>query len=263
MLVLCSLLINACSMPRLEPTATFIFHTATIPPTPSPTETIIWFPATNTPTPMPTRTIMPTPEQRPGLGDIILQDTFRDQTIWQTVQNSSGSVAYGNNELTIAVSQPGGYLFSLRPEPILDDFYLQIIASPSLCRNMDSYGLILRATETQLYYRFVITCSGLMRLERFTNGQYSILQDWLPSGQIPLGSPATLHLGVWAHQNEFRFFIDNTYQFRFSGLTWLQGQIGVFARSEEDTALTVNFSEMVIHELQGEVIPKPTGTATP
>jgi hypothetical protein len=254
---------NACGVTGLQPTATFIFHTATVPPTPSPTEIIVWFPETNTPTPVATRTIIPTPEQRPGVRDIIIQDTFSDQTVWQTVQNSSGSVAYGNDELTVAISQPGGYLFSLRPEPILDDFYLQITASPSLCRNMDSYGLILRATEDQLFYRFVISCSGLMRLERFTNGQYSVVQDWLPSGQVPLGSPATLHIGVWAYQDELRFFIEDIYQFSFSGLTWLQGQIGVFARSEEDTALTVNFSEMVVHELQWDAIPKPTSTTTP
>jgi len=218
-------------------------------PAPSPTATMVWFPPTPTRTAIPTQVLFPTPDQRPGLGDLLLEDPFTSQGAWLTIQNSIGSIAYGQQELTVAISKPKGYLATLRNSPELDDFYLEITASPNLCRTKDSYGLLLRAAGLQDGYRLALSCDGQVRLERLKNGEIALLQDWTPSGQIPPGSPLSLRLGVWAFNRELRVFINDEFQFSAQDPVWSSGKVGVFARSAGDDALTVNFSDLVVRSV--------------
>lgn len=231
-------------------------------PSAAPTATIQWFPPTDTPRPLATPTTMPTEELRPGIGDLILKDIFEENSPWQTQRSAAGSVAFGREELTLAISQPQGMLYSLRNEPTLNDFYLEITASPSLCRGADVYGLLLRAVSPQDTYRFLIACNGMLRLERIKNSKVVILQDWTPSAQVPPGSPLVLRLGVWALNNELRFFINDVYQFGVHDTVWRSGRIGIFARSAGKSALTVNFSRLEVYSLDAQSLPPLEATAS-
>ncbi len=249
-----------------EPVETLDFSTKTSSVTPEPTETIQWFPPTKTPQPLVTRTIKPTADLRPGIGSILLEDDFSNADDWQTFQSETGSAAVGNQQLSLVVSTPKGALSSLRSMPVPDDFYLEITASANLCRETDAYGLILRAADQQTYYRFVISCNGMTRFEQVRNGSLSLLTDWTPSGQIPIGVPARLRLGVWAYGDEVRLFIGDVHQFSMPNLLFSGGQIGVFARSDGNNAVSISFSNLVVSSL-GEVpptqTPTPSNTATP
>jgi hypothetical protein len=217
--------------------------------TSSPTATIIWFPPTATPTPFPTPKIMPKEEYRPGIGDIILEDDFSSSESWSTGQTSTASVAFGKNELTIAISQPDGYGYSVRQEPVLSDFYLEITASPTLCRGSDEYGLLFRVNSSSDFYRFSLSCDGRARLDKLLGGAASSPQPWIESGIIPTGAPSVSRLGAWVHGSEMRFFVDDVFLFSVKDPMLPTGLIGVFARSRQDTAVTVNFSDLVIREL--------------
>jgi hypothetical protein len=185
---------------------------------------------------------------RPGLDAILFDDPFlKNKKGWQTYQNSTGSVAFGIDELTIAISKPKGNLLSLYSIPPPENYYWEITASPSLCRGTDSYGLLSRASGNLDYYQIAISCEGLLRFDRIKDGSLSnVLQNWTPSGQVAPGSPQVLRLGLWIWGNEMRFFINDVYQFGARGLPPHSGQIGLFAHSGGQTALTVNFKDMVI-----------------
>lgn len=250
-LFLGSLLLTGCiNATEQEP-----LSTSTQPSPETVTPTIIWFPASPTPTRAPANTVQPTPDQRPAIGEIELTDDFATEKNWQTLETSAGSIAYGKGDLTIAISQPRGYLASLNKEVLLTDFYLEMTISPSLCRGNDSYGLLFRAATGLDNYRLLINCSGLVRLERMIDGKPVPLRDWEPSGQVPPGSPLKLRLGVWSVRNELRFFINDFYQFNARDPVYSSGGIGVFARSGGQNALTVSFSDLVIHAIIPEQVP--------
>ena len=258
LLLACLVWLSACTglTPQLQETPDVTeLPTFTVVPSP----TIDWFPVTDTPTLIPTAISTPTPDQRPGLGELMLNDSFTDETHWQIVHNDVGNVEYGDQELTVAVSKPGGSLQSLRNTPVLDNFYLEITANPDLCRAADVYGLLLRVSSPLNFYRFSIDCNGQIKLERVNHGESYVLQDWTASGQVPTGSPLVLRLGVWAYSNVLRFFINDVYQFSAQDSVWKNGTIGVFAHSYEDTPLTVSFYDMQIKSIQGVTLP----TATP
>jgi hypothetical protein len=239
--------------PTPEPSAT-----ATVTPTPTPT--IVWFPPTVTPTPAPTRLVEPTPDVRPSLGDVLLREPFTDKTQWQTARTEAGSAAYGNNELTLAVSKERGLVMSLRKAPQLTNFYLELDAQPSLCRGSDAYGLLLRAETGQDFYRFLANCAGEVRMERVKNSQMVVLQDWMPSGQVQPGGFLPLRIGVAAQGQDLQLFINGVYQFGVRDPVFTQGVVGVVARSSGDTPLTVNFSNMMVYEIDAAPVPTPGPT---
>ncbi len=234
--------------------------------TPSPTLTItattVWFPPTDTPTAMPARIIQPTVDEKPSVEDELLADDFTNPAQWSTGQTAAGSVAFGDKELTLAVSQPKGALFSLSKAPLPENYYLEITVDLSLCKGGDAYGLLLRASSPANYYRYAISCTGQLRLERVKNSQLAIVQDWTPAGQIPPGSPLLLKLGVWSAGSQMRFFVNDEYQFSASDPVFTGGVLGVFARSAGDTPVTVSFSDLRLYGLGALPLPLPSATPT-
>lgn len=225
-------------------------ETLTSAPLPTSTPTVIWFPPTNTPTTKPPTPIaIPTSDQRPGLDETILEEYFTDTSHWSTFRVNAGSAAFGVNELTIAAVQPKIVLSSYYQGTLPDDYYLEIVANPSLCRGDDMYGLLLRTSGEQYGYRFLINCNGQLRIDWLKAGTIIPLQDWTASGQVPPGSPVVLQIGVWIMKDEIRIFINDHYQFSVVGLTLRNGGLGLLARAAGDTALTVNFSDMVVRKI--------------
>jgi len=245
-ILITALVLSACvgspaSLPP-EPTGT------SPPPTATPTPTIVWFPPTATPTPFLAPVITPTLDVHPGAGQVIFQDNFSDGEGWLLSQSSAASIAIGKDELTLALHQPGGYLYSLQKEPLLGDFYLEITASPNLCKDADEYGLLLRVTPSIEFYRFSLSCDGRVRVDKYFHDTASSPQPWTFSGAVPPGAPSTSRLGVWAKGREMRFYINDQYQFSISDPSLPVGSLGVFVRSAGENDLTVSFSDLIVRE---------------
>jgi len=230
---------------------------------PTQTATIVWFPPTETPTitPVPP-TLTPTPEQKPNLGNLIVSDDFTHPAVWSLGRFDEGVIALGVNELALAVSSPGGKLVSFRQEPTLTNFYYEVTASPNLCSSTDAYGLVIRAQNNTDFYAFLLTCNGQVRVERDKISESIALQDWkYVNGPVTSDIGGSIRLGVWAYGRELRFFVNDVYQFSVSDPAFPRGLIGLYAHSAGSTALTVNFSNLVVREISG--VPPLPATPTP
>jgi len=255
--VLILLTLSGCSALFSESTP---FEIPTETSTPVLTATTVWFPPTVAPTLFVAPTVQPTVNLLEEVGSLTLSDNFTDTALWQVGEKPSGSVEYSSDRLTIAIQQPQGILFSFRPSPILQDAYVEITTSISLCIGDDSYGMLFRASSIQDFYRLLINCNGLIRLERVRNGVVNVLTDWTSSSQLSAGAPLTLKLGVWMHGTTFRVFIHNAFQFEANDDAFSSGWLGVFARSAGNTSVTVNFSDLQVYELSAS---SSTPIATP
>jgi hypothetical protein len=220
---------------------------ATDPP-PPPSPTIIWFPLSVTPTPQVQPTKKATPQQKSGVGGILLFDNFTSAAVWNTAVSDLASVDVSNNQLTIAV-QPGISDFSMRQNVTFTAFYAEVTAQPSLCRGADQYGLLFRAPNNVAYYRYVIACDGSVRVDRLSVKTPHLLLPAIPSADVPPGAPGEVRLGVWAAGSEFHFFLNDHYQFSVSDRNYPSGAIGVFAQSTGDTPVTVTFSDLKIYDV--------------
>lgn len=195
---------------------------------------------------------------RPGLGAEVVTDDFSDSFLWDIAASNQASADIADNRLTLAV-QSQVFMMSLRRELTLRDFYAEITAQPSLCRGDDSYGLLVRATPAS-FYRFALACNGTVRAERVTNGTRLVLQQPLPSGDVPPGAPGLVRIGVWAVGREMRLFLNGRFQFSISDPSFPIGTLGVFVRAVGETPAVVSFSDLVIQEVDYNI---PVVTATP
>jgi hypothetical protein len=217
------------------------------PPTATTTPTIVWFPATRTPTPFLTPVITPTLEASSLVGELLLREDFSSGEAWPLARTAGSSIALGVNELTLALSTPRGYLYALRKEPLLDDFYMEVTASPAICRGEDEYGLLLRVSPGLEFYRFSLSCNGQIRLDKYFQGRASSPQPWIYSGQVPPGAPSQSRLGVAARGREMVFFINGEQQFTLSDPSLASGAIGFFIRAAGEEAMTISFSNLEIY----------------
>lgn len=238
-------------------------------PIPAETATPVWFP----PTPTSTRIIVAiipsaTPDSSLASSPVLLQDGFNNPQSWQTSQSEGGNIAFGKGELSLAISQSKFSLTSLRKpsgaenQAGLDNFYLEITVSPSLCLGDDQYGILFRVAYPGDAYRFLISCRGQERLERLQKNLASVVQDWVLSPQVIPEMPASYRVGILAAGSDLRFYINGIFQFGVRDAVLASGGLGVYTRSVGTSPLTVSFSDLVVHRPPAEVAPLPTATAT-
>jgi hypothetical protein len=228
-------------------------------PVASSTPTIVWFPPSPTPTPQTIPTTYPTPEMKPGVGAQLLADDFSSAAPWNPAVSDEASVSVGRNRLTIAV-QPGVTAFRVRQGSIFGDFYAEITAQASLCRDADDYGLLYRAPNSVAYYAFVVSCDGTARAERVRLGKPFLLHSPQLSADAPPGAPGEVRLGVWASGSFMRFFLNGHYQFSIEDPAYKAGSLGAFAHSAADTPVTVLFSDLAVYKVSYLAL---IGTPTP
>ena len=240
--------ISACA-PVPTPLSSLSVKTV-LPPTQTSTATIVWFPPTATFTPLPTMTlsITPTVDVRPSYGALILEDDFSKGENWTLGEMSAGNVALGKNELSLGVSQPPGYLYTMRRGITLDNFYIEITASPSICRGKDEYGLLLRVSPASDFFRFGLNCDGEARLDRYLSGQASSPKPPAPNGVVPPGAPSTSLLAVWAVERDLRFYVNGIFLFSIRDASLPSGGLGLYVRAAGPEEVTVNFSDLKIYE---------------
>jgi hypothetical protein len=236
-------LLNACLPLNSTPAAEPPLPTDT----PLPIATIDWFPASATPTlkVLPANTA--TPEMHPGSGQELINDDFSDKTLWDTASSDLASASIRDHHLTLAV-EPGVSVASLRRDANLGDFYAEITARIALCRADDDYGIIIRSAGDS-FYRFILSCNGLVRVERIKSSVRLLLSEPVPSADVPMGAPGEVRIGMWAVGSEMRLFLNGRYQLSIIEKTFPSGAFGVFAQSHGDTPVTITFSDLKVYEV--------------
>jgi len=227
----------------VSPTTTLLVPSAT---------DIQWFPPTDTPAPALLVTPEPTPERKPGVGDIIYEDDLYSGAGWSTADSDEAAVSASDRGLTVAAEPGVAPAVSFLQGSVFADMYAEITARPSLCRQADSFGFLFRAPNNVAYYRFAVGCNGTANAERISLGTPRILQPPTPSADVPVGAPGEVRLGLWALGSEFRFFLNGRYQFTASDSSYSSGGIGVFAQAGGETPVVVTFSELTVHSVAAD-----------
>jgi hypothetical protein len=257
---------SACAVPPLEGTDGQPSVTLTALEAGPPTATIVWFPATATWTPFPTVEPSLTPQMYPGLGGQVYFDDFSEIKKWsQARDKSSGdnSIILGRNRLTLAVNASPAVLFSLNNDLALSDFYAEISISVNRCFGPDAYGMLFRTSTAAFTYRYLLNCTGKVRVEQTRNSVTLPLQDWVPSGDAPSGAPGQVIMGVWASGAEMRFFLNGRYQFTVVDPLFKHGGLGVYASSFSPEGMNISFSDLTVSSVDYlSPTPSPTSTKT-
>lgn len=247
------------------PTETPLPPTMTATATLEPTATRDWFPATATNTPVKGEIDQtPTQDLRPIDNPVILTDDFSEENGWETINTNSMVAVYGQNELSLALREAKGTVYSFNSNPIPDDYYLELGIEPNLCTGEDHYGLAFRTQSKQDFYRVMISCQGNIRLDLVRGSGAVRLVETQQYAPIFSGPDASIKLNVWLVDNGVKIYINDVLQLEYYKLQWYAGGIGVFARSAGENALSVSFNDLNLREVNPlPPTPIPSLTATP
>jgi hypothetical protein len=243
-------ILSGCDFLPEEPTIT---PTLTATQTETPTPTIDWFPATPTPSlqPPPSPTPQPTLEDlREGIAEILVNDDFTDENLWDTSQSQVGNITFGIQNLTLAIARPNTSLTSLSQHELPQNFYLELTLQTSLCQPSDQTGVLFWHQSEGDYYRVLMDCAGRVRLELIQGGQASVLQDWEYAQRFQPGAPAANRLGLWVSEGQFQLYINDAFQFSRTVASNRNGGLGVYARAISSNAVTVRFSDLQIYQVE-------------
>ena len=212
---------------------------------PSATPTTQWFPPTPTASPFPTANATPTPDQRPGIGELLLEDDFSEAEVWTTGRDDEGVVMVSGGTIYLGLNAGGSYLFSTRTSPVFRDFYVELTASPTLCRGEDEYGLLIRGRDGD-HYRFALSCDGRAKVDRYLGGSLSRQAGWVQNQSIPSVIPGNSRLGVWASGSQLHFFVNDLFLFSVNDTQLYLGTIGVYAHTSGAGDISVSFSDLQV-----------------
>jgi hypothetical protein len=201
----------------------------------------------------------------PGLGAQIFSDDFSQVQDWsraslQTMGEGANNIILNRNRLTLAANVVPVSLFSLQKNLLLTDFYTEVTVSVNRCFGLDTYGLLFRSASEAYTYRFLLNCSGNARVDRVRDSTALSLQDWLPSGDAPLGAPGEVRMGVWTAGAEMRFFLNGRYQFSVMDPVFKSGSLGVFINASSPDGMNISFSDLTVNAVE---YVSPTPTVTP
>ena len=220
---------------------------------PTETATIIWFPATSTPTqtpiPLPTSTAI----AMEGLGGQIGSDPFEDPAAWTNLSIASDDrpnrTLLADGSIVFAINQAPAQLATLNQEYLLTDSAINVTANINRCAPQDTFGILFKAQGEKLGNRISINCNGQFRLEQLRANMTIPLTDWLTSGDVPIGGPATISIGIWTAGNETRIFLNNHYQTSIFDKFYTNGGVGFFANSNGDLGMNVQFADLLIQQV--------------
>lgn len=234
-------------------------------PVPSATATTtVAFPTvipSSTWTPGPTST--PTRNNRPGIGPILLSDSFDDPNVWDLPTTATGAANIRDGELTLAVRAPRTYQAATRESPAIANFYAEVEVLTKLCNPGDEFGLTVRGNELGEHYRLLIGCDGTARISRVLQDGSRALTLRVETPAIATGAPAVNRIAVWAHGLDLKLFVNGDEVVAARDAALGEGTFGLITRAGSGGQVAVAFDNLVVRAISvSERSPTPV-TAPP
>ncbi len=223
------------------PTATVMIPLSTLLPLLPPLPT-----STATPEPAPA----PTPALPQQAGDLILHEDFTSNVLgWPLPAAPGGTVSIATGQLTFALKAPVTSMTTLLPLSIAADGYVAVTVLSLLCdAPKNEFGVVLRA-ERDRQYRIGFACDGSVRFERYLGPGLEGASAWKLTPSLLPGAPAENRIAVVFEGSQFTAYANGVVVLAYTEPLIEAGQIGLFARTERSSLLTVAFDDLDVYAL--------------
>jgi hypothetical protein len=199
--------------------------------------------------------ITPTPisiesDPKEKLGDATWQDNFATGENWPIFTDEHVEIEIINGRLQMKSLNIENWDSWMVSKPVVDDFYLEVIATPGECSGLDRYGLLARASGASEAYVYGFSCDGQYSLRIWDGYQFIMLVDWTPSKFINTGADQTNRLGFLAQGSRISLYANGNLLTEIEDQTYANGAFGLFIGSPETQNFMVEFSKISYWEIQ-------------
>ena len=207
------------------------------------------------PTTPPSETIPPAPttsstaDPFEGLGEVLFEDDFSQDTGWDLKEDEIGATSIQRQRLVLTLRQLQGFRFLLLPFQPPSSFFLEFDVIQEICQESDAFGVMLRLNPSFEHYRISITCEGVVRISRVLQGESrALIPDTEPHAILP-GPLVSNHISLWADDKTLRLWINDISVFNVNESVLMNGNIALFIRSGTGSLVTASFDNIQIRAL--------------
>ena len=131
----------------------------------------------------------------------------------------------------------------------VDDFVLEVDATPVAGPDDNGYGVIFRYVDRENFYYFEISSDGYYQFRSNYEDEWVNLIDWIETDAINLGKQLN-HITVMARGNQFEFQINGQTVATFEDDSFASGTFGVAVSTGEQGGVHVAFDNLEVRELR-------------
>lgn len=165
--------------------------------------------------------------------------------IWR--QYGDGWTAATGAGYQVQLTQPERRAWAVAARPVAD-FELQLDVRSLLPSEDVGYGVLYRHQDAANYYLFAIGGDGYFTITLVRKGEPIPLRVWQQWPHVRRGA-ATNRLRVRCQAALCRFYVNDEFTAEIMDATFLSGEVGLWAQTFSDAALTVAFEELRLWRL--------------
>ena len=185
------------------------------------------------------------------LGSPTWTDNFdSDSGFWPLGEDSALNYKISDGKLAMTAKQISGDVWRMNSKPSEKNLFLEAtFQTGSSCSDKDSYGLIVRSTDSgddvfDSGYVFTFSCDGMYRLYRMDNGTYVGLLNWTASSDIQSGQDANNRMGILVEDQAIKLYANGNRLAQISDSGHEQGKWGLVLRAKDTSGFEVSVDEV-------------------
>jgi hypothetical protein len=217
-------------------------------PTPTSTDT-----QTVSASPTPTLASTPFPsDPRTRFGDPDFRDNFASAENWPLYEDEHVSFQVDSDQMEMTAFNSDSWDSWIISWPNLEDFYIEMTATPENCSGLDRYGMMLRAEQSAkgyIGYLFGISCDGRYSLRRWDGDKFITSIEWTASDHILAGSDQANRIGLLAEGDRLGLYANGRLLEEIEDDSHSEGRIGLFVGSVNTEDFTVQVDEVAFWEI--------------
>ena len=184
-------------------------------------------------------------------GSVLFHDDFSNPSSgWDRTTNSDGSTDYANGGYRILVNTVNLGVWANPNQTLPKDVRIEVDASKSAGPDNNAFGIICRYTDTDNFYKFIVTSDGYAGISKLINGTLTIISS--ADGKIQTvnninqGS-ASNHIRADCIGSTLTLYVNGNQVATASDSSLSGGDTGLFAQTYDTGGVDILFHDFNVY----------------
>jgi hypothetical protein len=216
------------------------------------TPTVAILPVATVPSTQPPATVAPQPTSSAGAqsGSVLFHDDFSNPSSgWDQTTTSDGSTDYANGGYRILVNTVNLVMWANPNQTFQNDVRIEVDATKSAGPDTNGFGIICRYSDTDNFYKFIITSDGYAGISKISNGDVTVISS--PDGKIQTVNninkgAASNHIRADCIGNTLTLYVNGNQVATASVSSSSGGDAGLFAQTYDTGGVDILFHDFAL-----------------